>query len=131
MNVDLTYQTEDLKEEIEQLKVELAKVTADKNEAYAERNKVVALLARHYPSGTRETAIEGWDPEWHGCVWLDTPKGQMSWHYHASDAYLFEELPRYDTPWDEHSTRTKYTRLIGELVRLDWERAAGKPIPNG
>jgi len=41
------------------------------NSVYAERNKLVALLARLYPSGTKRTAIEGWDECWHGCVYID------------------------------------------------------------
>jgi chromosome segregation ATPase len=87
--------------------------------AYAERNQLVALLARLYPSGRRKTAIEGWDPEWHGCVFIDTPEGQLSWHYHDREAPLFESLPEWSVsehPWDGHTTEEKYAR-----VRLLWE----------
>jgi hypothetical protein len=44
--------------------------------AYSERNKLVAYLARVFPSGLKRTEIDGWDPEWHGCVYVDTPEGQ-------------------------------------------------------
>ena len=81
------------------------------DDAYTERNRLVAHLASIYPSGTRRTEIEGWDPEWHGCVFIDTPEGQMSWHYHDREAHLFAHLPPYEKPWDGHSTPEKYERL--------------------
>lgn len=81
------------------------------DQAYAERNKLVAFLARCYPSGTRKTAIEGWDPQWNGCVFIDAPAGQMSWHYHEREAHLFARLPPYEKPWDGHTTPEKYERL--------------------
>lgn len=79
--------------------------------AYTERNRLVALLARIYPSGIRKTAIEGWDPCWHHCVFIDTPEGQLSWHYHDRDAELFAGLPPYTKEWDGHSSPEKYERL--------------------
>lgn len=79
--------------------------------AYAERNKVVAALAKLFPSGTARTAIEGWDPEWHGCVYIDLPTGQVSWHYQDAEAHLFASLPAYTKPWDGHDTAEKYRRL--------------------
>lgn len=82
-----------------------------KDGAYEERNKVVSALARLFPSGITKTAIEGWDEEWHGCVYIDLPTGQVSWHFHDSQAYLFEGLPLYDKSWDGHDTEEKYRRL--------------------
>ena len=81
------------------------------DQAYTERNRLVAFLARLYPSGLKKTDIEGWDPEWHNCVFIDTPFGQMSWHYHDDDAHLFSGLPPYQGEWDGHSTEEKYRRL--------------------
>lgn len=82
-----------------------------RDNAYTERNRLVALLARIYPSGIRKTAIDGWDRCWHNCVFVDTPAGQMSWHYHDQDADLFAGLPPYTKPWDGHTTPEKYQRL--------------------
>jgi hypothetical protein len=79
--------------------------------AYHERNMVVAALAKLFPSGTARTAIEGWGSEWHGCVYIDLPTGQVSWHYHDREAYLFGGLPPYTKPWDGHTTEEKYRRL--------------------
>lgn len=84
---------------------------AAKNEAYLERNQVVAALVRLYPSGLARTDIPGWEPEWHGCVYIDLPTGQVSWHFHDSQAYLFDGLPPYTKPWDGHDTPEKYRRL--------------------
>jgi hypothetical protein len=84
--------------------------------AYEERNRLVALLARIYPSGIKQTAIEGWDPEWHGCVYIDLPTGQCSWHFHDRDAGLFDGLSPYSGEWDGHSTTEKYER-VAKLVK--------------
>jgi hypothetical protein len=81
------------------------------NAAYRERNQVVAALARCFPSGLKKTAIEGWDPAWHNCVYIDLPTGQASWHIHDDDAELFAGLPPYIGEWDGHSTPEKYERL--------------------
>jgi hypothetical protein len=88
-----------------------------KDVAYTERNKLVAFLARLYPSGRSRTEIDGWDPEWHQVVYIDTPRGQLSWHYHDKDAELFDGLPEYrGTGWDGHTTAEKYMVLweLGE-----------------
>lgn len=82
-----------------------------KNAAYRERNQLVALLARLYPSGIAQTPIEGWDPAWHGCVYIDLPTGQASWHFHTSEAHLFADLPPYAGSWDGHTTEEKYQRV--------------------
>lgn len=79
---------------------------------YEERNRLVALLARMFPSGCRRTAIESWDPEWHNCVYIDFPWGQASWHFHDRDAYLFEGLPEYQGQWDGHTTQEKYEDIF-------------------
>lgn len=98
------------------LREEHAALVAQKNGAYLERNRVVAALARMVlirggDAGTKRTVIEGWSEDWHGCVYIDTPWGQASWHYHDSQAYLFADLPPYADEWDGHSTDEKYTRL--------------------
>lgn len=90
---------------------ELVEMEARKDAAYLERNQVVAALAKCFPSGIARTAIDGWSEDWHGCVYIDLPTGQASWHYHDSHAYLFESLPSYTKPWDEHDTPEKYRRL--------------------
>lgn len=84
----------------------------ERDGAYLERNQLVALLASIYPSGIKRTAIEGWHEDWHGCVYIDFPWGQASWHYHESQADLFSHLPPYEGQWDGHSTEAKYTAIV-------------------
>jgi hypothetical protein len=81
------------------------------DQAYSERNQLVSLLATLYPSGIKRTAIEGWDPAWHNCVYIDLPNGQASWHYHDREAHLFTHLPAYAGEWDGHTTEEKYRRI--------------------
>lgn len=84
----------------------------EKDAVYKERNWLVAALSRTYPSGRRKTVIQGWDPEWHNCVYLDLPTGQVSWHYHDSEAAMFEGLPLYTRAFDGHDKETVKHRLL-------------------
>jgi hypothetical protein len=89
----------------------LAAYAAGQAAPYSERNHVVALLARLFPSGIRNTDIPGWDAEWHGCVYIDLPSGQISYHYHDSEAHLFDGLPPYTQDWDGHDKAAVHERL--------------------
>lgn len=97
-------------DEIEALRQSYEIWRADKN-AYAQRNFVVAALARCFPSGVRPTDIQGWEADWHGCVYIDLPTGQISYHYSDAEAWLFEDLPRYEKPYDGHDTKCVHARL--------------------
>jgi len=106
----------------------VAEMEARKDAAYLERNQVVAALASVFPSGTARTAIEGWSDDWHGCVYIDLPTGQVSWHYHDSQAHLFAHLPPYQGSWDGHDTEEKYRRVLAlrgqsDRYREGFERA--------
>ena len=89
----------------------IEELEAARDGAYTERNRLVALLASIHPSGVKKTAIPGWDKAWHGCVYIDTPQGQASWHFHDSEAHLFANLPPYEGEWDGHTTEEKYERI--------------------
>lgn len=118
---------------------EIAALKAQKDGAYLERNRCVALIAQMaialgLKAGKARTAIEGWSDDWHGCIYIDLPAGQVSWHYHDSQAFLFDALPAYEGKWDGHDTEEKYRR-VGlpfeselrkqlEEARKDAERAA-------
>jgi hypothetical protein len=91
----------------------------EKVEAYRQRDHLVAALAHMFPSGIRATNIAGWDPEWHGCVLIDLPSGQISYHYHDREAGLFADLPPYDKPWDGHDKETVHARLAALGTPLD------------
>jgi hypothetical protein len=85
------------------------------NNAYRERNQLVALLSTLFPSGKATTAIEGWDEAWHGCVYIDFPWGQASWHYHTDDEWMFAHLPPYTKGWDGHTTEAKYAAIAAAI----------------
>ena len=105
-------------------------MTKRKDEAYTERNKVVALLARLLPAIRTTTAIKGWSKEWHNCVYIETPMGQLSWHYHDDDAHLFERVNRVPSYiWDGHSTEIKYERIRQFCQMIDNHRAREFSLP--
>lgn len=82
-----------------------------KDKAYEERNRLVALLAVIYPSVRTKTSIEGWSDDWHSCVYIQLPFGQVSWHYHDSQSHLFSEIPEGEVEWDGHTTEEKYQKI--------------------
>lgn len=90
---------------------EIEDLRSRKDGAYLERNRLVSLLSKIFPSGTRKTAIDGWSEDWHGCVYIDLPTGQASWHYHDSQAWLFDHLGPYAGGYDGHTTDEKYARI--------------------
>ena len=112
------------------LEAELAKVKAErdaavakereaKDGAYLERNQCVAALSKLFPATVSRTAIDGWSEDWHGCVYIDLPSGQVSWHFHDSQAHLFAHLPYGSVKWDGHDTPEKYRRLAAIRARGD------------
>ena len=104
---------------------DLEAMRQQKDGAYFERNQVVAALAKCFPSGVAKTAIEGWSEDWHGCVYIDLPTGQVSWHFHDSQAYLFKDLPPYAGAWDGHDTAEKYRRVNALTAQ---PQQASKPL---
>lgn len=96
---------------VRELEGALVEQRDNKDGAYLERNRLVALLASMFPSGIKRTAIEGWSADWNGCVYIDFPWGQASWHYHDSHAFLFDHLPPYQGSWDGHTTDQKYAAI--------------------
>jgi hypothetical protein len=83
-----------------------------KDRAYEERNRVVAFLAHLLPAVQTKTDIPGWDPEWHGCIYIILPNGhQLSWHFHETLAHLFQHVPIGHVEYDGHTTDEKYRRI--------------------
>ena len=106
---------------------------ARKDAAYLERNQCVALIARMAlalgcKAGTATTAIDGWSEDWHGCVYIDLPEGQVSWHFHDSQKDLFAGLPMYQSWWDGHDTPEKYRRVMDSYnAEISARRCDGLP----
>ena len=103
-SLDLTSQLAELTKERDALR-------AAKDGAYLERNQCVSALSKLFPATVSRTAIEGWSEDWHGCVYIDLPTGQVSWHFHDSQTRLFAHLPSGFVKWDGHDTPEKYRRL--------------------
>lgn len=131
---DAGHELDQLRKDYNRLEDELAEMRDRKDQAYLERNHLVAVLARLYPSGTRPTTLPGWDAEWHGCVYIDLPDDQqISYHYHHSQAALFQNLPPYTKPYNGHTKDMVHTsleslwtwnRLIPAQWLYDWLAAA-------
>lgn len=78
---------------------------------YRERDELVSFLSKIFSSylAPSETFEEGWSY----IVYVETPKGQLSWHVPDHEILpLFSHL-RIETRrnWDGHSTEEKYRRL--------------------
>jgi hypothetical protein len=72
-----------------------------------------------FPSGPCRTNIPDWDPQWHGCILIDLPTGQISYHYHDREATCSASLPSYDGVWDGHSKEDVHKRLA-DLKTYEW-----------
>lgn len=111
----------------------LKKMNDAKDNAYWERNCVVAMVARLAARmgarvGIARTDIPGWSPDWHNCVYIDLPTGQVSWHYHDSHTYLFSDLPQYSGGWDGHDTPEKYRRVKAAFHPVTSETVLAKRL---
>lgn len=83
---------------------------------YAERNRCVGAIARMaqrlgWTVGLGYHTDPNWEDDWRNIVYIDTPRGQISWHFHDSEKPLFDWMPPYDGDWDGHTTDEKYERL--------------------
>lgn len=92
------------------------------DEVYKERNICVAALAvmalkLGLKVGIKKTEIEGWDPCWLNCVYIEIPyHGQVSWHYHDRETILFNGLPEFVDEYDGHTTEDKYKILTNYIM---------------
>jgi len=102
----------------QRLRAEVERLRAAKAVAYDERSRLVAALARLFPSGVQRTEIGDVDGEWHGCVYIDLPTGQASWHFQGDQARYFDDLPHYEASWDGHTTEEKYERLAAAMAAI-------------
>lgn len=79
---------------------------------YRERAHLPAILAALYPAVISANDPE--EPDW-PVVYIETPRGQMTWHLSQTDLDLFScphvagNDPR--AQWDWHTTEEKYRRL--------------------
>lgn len=101
------------------LRIRLWRAHREKGSVYAERNYAVLFGARMAEEAGYKVRVwkDEKEPDW-PVVYIDTPKGQVSWHVSPG---LFEKLSRQfraakENCWDGHSTKEKHKR-IRRLIR--------------
>lgn len=111
MTTDVAEQLAQANQRIKELEIELdmAQDAVDVykhriERAYTERSYATAALARMalragYDAGTGVDDTPGME-EFSTILYVDTPAGQVSWHYKDDDAWLLEGLPSYTKGWD-------------------------------
>lgn len=111
MTTDLAEQLAQANQRIKELEIELdmAQDAVDVykhriERAYTERSYATAALARMalragYDAGTGVDDTPGMEG-FSTILYVDTPAGQVSWHYKDDDLWLLEGLPSYDKDWD-------------------------------
>jgi len=95
--------------------------------AYTERNRLVAFLADIFPASVFEDkGDDETPPSSIKTVYIDTPAGQMSWHFMPRDEHLFMHLPDFTGQYDGHTTEEKYRRLdtLGREFVFDFTERA-------
>lgn len=92
-------------------------IERNKNNAYAERNKclvLIALMAQRLGInvGIGRHIGEEWEDDWRNILFIDLPSGQVSWHIHDSETYMFYFVGPYSGVWDGHDAEEKYRRVV-------------------
>jgi hypothetical protein len=68
-------------------------------QVYSERNALAVALAKTVLAngGKAGTGVDvsGWV-----VLYVDTPAGQVSWHFWEHDHHLLEGVPKYEGEWD-------------------------------
>lgn len=95
---------------------ELRRVEDQKDTAYRERNMCVLAIAHmahdagwgvaHRPDENEK----GWN-----LLFIETPSGQISWHFSDRELAGFSPFSVRDTKWDGHSNEEKYRRLLSAV----------------
>jgi hypothetical protein len=87
---------------------------------YTERANLLAYLATQFPAAIAFNDPD--EPDW-AVLYLETPRGQMSWHLAPWDLGLFSGhvhvMDSEEIVWDGHTTEEKYGRLrllVADLV---------------
>lgn len=98
-------------------RAEVERLRGVKDGAYRERNQVVVALAHlaqrcGWRVGRMLHVGEDWEPDWRTLLFLDLPTGQVTWHFHDSEAASIACFSLVEgVQWDGHDTPEKYRRL--------------------
>lgn len=83
---------------------------------YSERAHLLAVMVALFGGALSYTDRQC--PDW-PVLYIECPTGQLSWHIHPDDLWLFPNVPVVeDYPWDKHTTRVKYKRIRSLVVQL-------------
>ncbi|MFI7083905.1 hypothetical protein ACIBUR_09895 [Streptomyces anulatus] len=83
---------------------------------YTERAHLLAVVVALF--GGVLSYSDPLTPRW-PVLYVESPAGQLSWHIHPGDLWLFEGVPVVENyPWDQHSTTVKYRRVRALLLDL-------------
>lgn len=104
---------------INDLSAQVAYFKEGRDTAYSERNKLVALLSKTYPASIEKHDGADWEDDWRNVIFIELPTGQVSWHIHDSELYLFDHLTSRGLKWDGHTTEEKYERCK-RLTSMAW-----------
>ncbi|MFE4527132.1 hypothetical protein ACFRMO_08030 [Streptomyces anulatus] len=92
-------------------------------DVYTERAHLLAVVVALF--GGVLSYTDPLTPGW-PVLYVESPAGQLSWHIHPDDVWLFDQVPVVDDyPWDRHSTATKYRRvraLVHDLPKMTYAR---------
>lgn len=96
---------------VAKLQQKLADLAKERDYVYFERNNLVSLLSTIYPSCLGVDTSQK-DKQWQNVVYIETPEGQMSWHFEVKLLPMFSHLVfKEGELWDGHTTEEKYERL--------------------
>lgn len=115
-------ETDKLQTTVLQLEQQVRALNALLDGVYTERNRCAALAARMALALGCEAGIgvpDNATKDWAECLYIDLPTGQVSWHFHQRERGLFDGLPTYAKPWDEHDTEEKYRRVTASFRGTD------------
>lgn len=107
--------------DLQSLQEQIKLLQQQKDNAYNERDRCVALIshmaiALGLPVGLGFHEGPDWEDDWRTIVFVDLPSGQISWHVHEAERYLFSQLCAYHSKWDGHSTQEKYSRTLCPML---------------
>lgn len=113
----------ELNRKLEEVRSKVERLERERDDAYKQRDLVVALLARlsiadRWPAGTGTDDTEK-DPRWKRVVFIETPEGQISWHFPEEEGYLFDGLPVHAKSWDGHTNDQKTARIERCVAQID------------
>ncbi len=96
-----------IESDMQKLVAENLRLIRERESAFVELDSCVGLIMQLAVANGLKAGLAN-----ENTVVLDLPSGQVSWHFEASEAHLFEFLPEYDQPIEEIDVLEKYRRVM-------------------